>query len=200
MKDADESDNLTFTGTPLEGAIVKTLASSNFVNGVLTLTFTDDLTSLKAGVPYIVKWEQSANVENPTFNDVVVKGKEQPAVTDYVDYIGSYKEIKLEGGDYTSLYLGANNTLYYPAEGHDITINPYHAYFKLKGSAAGENGASKIRAINIDFNDDPQGIQTIVAPTNELINYWYTLDGRRLDEKPTARGIYLHQGRRVMIK
>ena len=200
VKDADESDNLTFTGTPLEGAIVKTLASSNFVNGVLTLTFTDDLTSLKAGVPYIVKWEQSANVENPTFNDVVVKGKEQPAVTDYVDYIGSYKEIKLEGGDYTSLYLGANNTLYYPAEGHDITINPYHAYFKLKGSAAGENGASKIRAINIDFNDDPQGIQTIVAPTNELINYWYTLDGRRLDEKPTARGIYLHQGRRVMIK
>ena len=51
-----------------------------------------------------------------------------------------------------------------------------------------------------DFNDDPQGIQTIVAPTNELIDYWYTLDGRRLDEKPTARGIYLHQGRRVMIK
>ena len=52
----------------------------------------------------------------------------------------------------------------------------------------------------LDFNDDPQGIQTIVAPTNELIDYWYTLDGRRLEQKPTARGIYLHQGRRVMIK
>ena len=52
----------------------------------------------------------------------------------------------------------------------------------------------------LDFNDDPQGIQTIFAPTNELIDYWYTLDGRRLEEKPTARGIYLHQGRRVMIK
>ena len=52
----------------------------------------------------------------------------------------------------------------------------------------------------LDFNDDPQDIQKIVASTNELIDYWYTLDGRRLDEKPTARGIYLHQGRRVMIK
>ena len=54
--------------------------------------------------------------------------------------------------------------------------------------------------MSLDFNYDPQGIQTFVAQTNELIDYWYTLDGRRLDQKPTARGIYLHQGRRVMIK
>lgn len=187
--------------TPLEGATIKTLEKSEFNDGVLSLTFTEGkLTELNAGVPYIVKWEESVNEDNPTFKDVVVKGEEQPAVTDYVDFIGKYEEITLEGGDYTALYLGANNTLYYPAENHDITIKPYHAYFQLKGSAAGENGSKNIRAINIDYNDDPQGIQTIFAPTNELIDYWYTLDGRRLDEKPTARGIYLHQGRRVMIK
>ncbi len=191
--------------TPLAGAIVKTLESSDFKDGALSLTFTSGkLTSLEAGVPYIMKWEVDNEDKDydPTFEGVVVKGEEKPAVTEYVDYIGSYKDIKLEGGDYTSLYLGANNTLYYPAEGHDITINPYHAYFQLKkGITAGDgSGAKNIRAINIDFNDDPQGIQTIVAPTNELIDYWYTLDGRRLDEKPTARGIYLHQGRRVMIK
>ena len=188
-----------FTGTPLEGAIVKTLESSAFDNGVLTLKFNEEnLDTVKAGVPYIVKWEQSDNVENPTFNDVVVKGEEQPSKTEFVDYIGSYEVISLEGGDNSVLYLGANNTLYYPAA--DIDINPYHAYFKLNGLTAGGNGAKSIRAINIDFNDDPQGIQTIVAPTNELIDYWYTLDGRRLDQKPTARGIYLHHGRRVMIK
>ncbi len=191
--------------TPLAGAIVKTLESSDFKDGALSLTFTSGkLTSLKAGVPYIMKWnvDKEDKDYDPTFKDVVLKDEEEhPAVTDYVDYIGKFTEIELTGGDHTVLYLGANNTLYYPAEGSHIIINPYHAYFQLNGITAGDgSGAKNIRAINIDFNDDPQGIQTIVAPTNELIDYWYTLDGRRLDEKPTARGIYLHQGRRVMIK
>ncbi len=193
------------TGTPLEGAIVKTLESSDFKDGALSLTFTsENLTSLKAGVPYIMKWNVDKEDQDydPTFEGVVLKEEEEhPAVTEFVDYIGKFNEIELNGGDHTVLYLGANNTLYYPAEGSHIIINPYHAYFKLKGITAGDgSGAKNIRAINIDFNDDPQGIQTIVTPTNELIDYWYTLDGRRLDEKPTARGIYLHQGRRVMIK
>ena len=29
---------------------------------------------------------------------------------------------------------------------------------------------------------------------------WYTLDGRRLSGKPTAKGLYINAGKRVMIK
>ncbi len=29
---------------------------------------------------------------------------------------------------------------------------------------------------------------------------WYTLDGRRLDGKPTQRGIYINNGKKVAIK
>ena len=28
---------------------------------------------------------------------------------------------------------------------------------------------------------------------------WYTLDGRRLNRKPTTKGVYIHQGRKYMI-
>ena len=47
-----------FTGTPLEGATVKELLpTSNLDNtGKLTLNFSDDLTAIDAGKPYIVKW------------------------------------------------------------------------------------------------------------------------------------------------
>lgn len=31
-------------------------------------------------------------------------------------------------------------------------------------------------------------------------NAWYTLDGRKLDGKPTAKGIYIHTEKRVVIK
>ena len=29
---------------------------------------------------------------------------------------------------------------------------------------------------------------------------WYTLDGRKLDKRPTQRGLYLHQGRKTIVK
>ena len=29
---------------------------------------------------------------------------------------------------------------------------------------------------------------------------WYTLDGRKLDSKPTRKGLYIHGGRKVVIK
>jgi hypothetical protein len=29
---------------------------------------------------------------------------------------------------------------------------------------------------------------------------WYSLDGRKLDGKPTARGIYINNGKKVVIK
>ena len=46
-----------FAGTPLEGATVKTLASTDFSDGTLTMNFTDNQTSIEAGKPYLVKWE-----------------------------------------------------------------------------------------------------------------------------------------------
>ena len=51
-----------FTGTPLEGATVKTLESSSFAGGTLTMNFTEDannLSAIQAGKPYIVKWTKS---------------------------------------------------------------------------------------------------------------------------------------------
>ena len=31
-------------------------------------------------------------------------------------------------------------------------------------------------------------------------NGWYTIDGRRLTEKPSMPGIYINQGKKVLIK
>ena len=48
-----------FTGTPLQGATVKTLSSADYSDGTLTLNF-EDATSIEAGKPYIVKWADVA--------------------------------------------------------------------------------------------------------------------------------------------
>ena len=34
----------------------------------------------------------------------------------------------------------------------------------------------------------------------KMEDVWYTLDGRKLQGKPTKKGLYIHNGRKVVIK
>ena len=48
----------------------------------------------------------------------------------------------------------------------------------------------------------PTAIRQVVAETGgeHADNTWYSLSGARLSGKPTAKGIYIHQGRKVVVK
>ena len=46
----------------------------------------------------------------------------------------------------------------------------------------------------------PTGIQTMSDVRSQMADVWYTLDGRKLNGKPTAKGIYVNGGRKVVIK
>ena len=54
----------------------------------------------------------------------------------------------------------------------------------------------EVRAIE----DEVVGIETITATsTSTSSDSWYTLDGRRIT-RPTARGIYVHGGKKIVVK
>ena len=83
----------TLSGTPLEGATLKTLASSSYTtqnDGTLTLTFTD-ATSIEAGKPYIIKWSSGSTIENPLFTNVTLRDATANVETTYATFNGSYK-------------------------------------------------------------------------------------------------------------
>ena len=42
------------------------------------------------------------------------------------------------------------------------------------------------------------GIEDIAAD-NEDHGAWYTLDGVKVNEKPTAKGLYIHNGKKVIV-
>lgn len=48
--------NKTIEGSVLDGCEARTLSSATLDNGTLTLTFSNPVDELLAGVPYIVKW------------------------------------------------------------------------------------------------------------------------------------------------
>ena len=191
------------TGTPLEGATVKTLASTTFSDGTLTMNFTEDLTGIEAGKPYIVKWAEGTDIANPVFTGVTISNATANAETDYVDFVGCYSPVNIYTDKKTNLYLGADNTLYYPTAS-GFKVNACRGYFQLKqGLTAGSQSAGA-RAFVLNFGDDSNATGIIsVYDSGFTVNgsdAWYSLDGCRLNGKPTAKGIYINNGRKVVIK
>ena len=140
------------------------------------------------------------NLVNPAFSGVIISKGTANVSTDYVDFVGTYSPVSIAGEDRSVLYLGDNSTLYYPNAAK--TIGAFRAYFQLKqGLTAGSQSA--VRAFVLNFGDDSNatGILTtnFTNPTNSD-NEWYSLDGRRLNGKPTQRGIYINNGKKTIIK
>ena len=55
----------------------------------------------------------------------------------------------------------------------------------------------------VDGNGDTTGIISVHSSQSIVhseADAWYTLDGRKLDKQPTVKGLYIHNGRKVVIK
>ena len=195
----------------LANADIRALSSASLSDeGVLTLNFTAEgaITSITAGQPYIVKWTGSAGqyVENPVFTNVTVSST-APADVAFtgVAFKGTYDWQEYTTVNKSILFLGTDNMLYYPqpSGGTNPTIGAFRAYFELSGT-------TQARQFVLNFGDGSEdtGIVSISKESGnqgnnpEFLNSldYYTLDGVKLDGKPTKKGLYIHGGKRVVIK
>ena len=155
-------------------------------------------TAIEAGVPYLVKWTTTgSDILSPKFPYSEIKDHDIETIESEdgkVSFIGNFDPVTLTGGDQSVLYLGTNNQLYWPTK--DKAINAFRAYFQLNGITA-----SEVHARLFFGGDDATGI-TNTNDTNHTNsnNAWYTLDGRKLQGKPTQKGLYIYKGKKVVIK
>lgn len=183
------------TATPT-GWTVKELTGSSFNSstGELTLSF-GDASSIEAGKPYLVK--VTANVVNPTFEGVTIANVTTTTETTYADFVPVMNPTPLTANDKTVLFVSGGNKLTYPNA--TSNINGFRAYFQLKGDAA-----ASANAFAMSFDDESTGITDIDDSQAHDVRFnsngIYTLDGRRTEGQPTAKGIYIQNGRKVIIK
>jgi hypothetical protein len=80
-----------------------------------------------------------------------------------------------------------------------MSIGAQRAYFQLTGNLAQAN----IRSFSIDFGDDPEETAIVSLSQEDWsqggADAWYSLDGRQLSSKPTVKGLYIHNGKKVAI-
>lgn len=180
---------VSLTGTPLEGAIIRPLTDATLTNTTLTLTFGTAVNAIIAGMPYILKWESTADdLTNPIFENVTINSA-APLTASFetgdsqAQFIGTYAPMTLAKDDQSNRYLGSGNKLYYPTT-DDFKVNAFRAYFRLGASAA----SAPMLVINTDDPTDVDGIFRNVTENNA----YYTLDGRRMTAKPTSKGVYIY--------
>lgn len=79
----------------------------------------------------------------------------------------------------------------------DAVLNPYRAYLLYKYDTSTNN--ESVKGIYISGFDELTGIQTVESESTESGN-WYSLQGVQLNSRPTQRGIYLNNGKKVLVK
>ena len=68
---------------------------------------------------------------------------------------------------------------------------------------AGDPTSTTVRAFNLNFGEEDE--KTGITTTN-YTNFtnsddaWYDLSGRKLSGKPTKKGLYINNGRKIVIK
>ncbi|MBO7557875.1 MAG: hypothetical protein J6T52_05225 [Bacteroidaceae bacterium] len=79
----------------------------------------------------------------------------------------------------------------------DAVLNPYRAYLLHKYGTSTSGG--EVKGIYISGFDELTGVQTVEIESTETGN-WYSLQGVQLNSRPTQRGIYLNNGKKVLVK
>ena len=192
--------DLTADG-PLKGVTAKTLGSVTNDGTTLTVTFGEAVTTLEAGKPYIVRLPDDATMDivNPLFVGATISKTLTDVVVSGATFKGTYAPVTLPKPDKTKLFL-QDNKLYYPWT-DDATVNAFRAYIVLDAEVPGDASAPNI-VINFDGDDNGKttGITTTDCTDLTDSNEWYTLDGREISGKPTAKGVYIHKGRKEVVR
>jgi uncharacterized repeat protein (TIGR02543 family) len=136
-----------------------------------------------------------ADLVNPVFTGVTIDDSYNDVTSKdgKVSFKGTYEGITFDEEDKSILFLGTENTLYYPQQG--ARIGAQRAYFQLTDPVA------TVRQFVLNFGEETiSSIHNSQFTIHNEAGAWYTVNGVKLSEKPTTKGLYIHGGKKVVIK
>ena len=136
--------------------------------------------------------------------------------TDMTNYVLTYKYKKLTGSTLSDAMFEGEEKFYRVYSGWDIWLRANSAYLQLPTeSVLTDDAPRSARMFTFLFNDSDgqavtgidnieclEGLGTNAAPldVNSKNAVWYNIYGQRLDGRPAQHGIYIVNGKKVMVK
>jgi hypothetical protein len=132
------------------------------------------------------------NITDPVFTGMTVSDATNDVAFTGGSFKGTYVPMSWNTEDRSILFLGEKNQLHWPDAG--ASLGACRAYFQLTDPTAG------VREFKLSF--DGEGAQTGIGRTGitEKADAWYTVNGVKLSGVPTTKGLYIHGGRKVIVK
>ena len=171
---------------------------SGYMDGYLLFNSVDKVEAFK---PYIFIAEETGKA----FYKFAEKGMEpREDKTDVVgdfSFIGTDNNQTVMSNDATTYYDYNNNAFAEIGDETGMNVLPYHAYFaKSAGSSA------TLKGILFDY----EGVTTSINPQKDGYGQranvegqkegWFMLDGRKLQGNPNAKGVYIYNGKKAIVR
>lgn len=183
--------------SPLADPTIEQLVSTSVLDaeGRLTLNFTG-ATTIAAGTPFLVKWASGDKVVNPVFTGVTIDKSENNVAFTGGEFKGNYAPFAINDDNRLDiLLLTSDNRLAFAIT--DRTLGAFHAYFDINEAAQ-----AGVRAFALNFGNGATSI--VEVPDGGSVNEkgddsYYDLSGRKLTGEPTENGIYIKNGKKILI-
>ncbi len=182
--------NVTVAGSPLEGAIIKQIASVEEKTDCAVINFVDAPATLEAGKAYLVRTAKA--IENPTFNGVTVKNVTPTNCSGNDNYqlIGIYSPLNIDASLYGKVF-GINNQDKLAKVKENTSIKGLRAYFLLANSAT---------AAKLNFGGELTGIDAVDNGEAVMTGKVYNLNGQYVGNslEGLKKGVYVVNGKKVL--
>ena len=112
--------------------------------------------------------------------------------------MGNYNPFTIDNSNIDQIiYLASENIIGYASAPR--TLRAFRAHFELPNTS----GSRAMTRTVVNFGDGSENTTGIyeMEKTRHVENEaWYSLDGRRLQGRPTAKGLYIHNGRKEVVR
>jgi hypothetical protein len=142
----------------------------------------------------IVPVTTTIDIVNPVFTGVTIDDSNGDVTSKdgNVSFKGTYAPINWTVETPSILFVGEKNQLHWPLAG--AHLNAFRAYFELADPNA------KVREFNMTFGEETTSIDHSPLNIDHSADAWYTVNGVKLSGKPTKKGMYIYNGKKVVIK
>ena len=185
-------------------AIVNRVDKSKTTEG--NVQFKLEMQSIPANEPFCVKTSAAIpNAKVLTFNDkLIVDGGMYPSVDAGMGYkfVGAYKNLTIDKDKSTYNFLRGDNVKWAHIGGTSAntwTVVPFDAYVDLSAASAPDMVTFTFQ----ELDGSTTAIKNVEASVNEVNTVktgWYTINGIKLQSAPVVKGIYIHNGKKVVVK